>query len=202
MKRLIIGLAMIILAALLGIFLLSSLVNRERYYRFGQEIRNFPIEKASITFTAWTATKAFDEAKHWGNISAPQSYVFIIVNYTVRNIGDTEFEIANFSLAKTPLLKYGNYYASCEIARSLIVGSDYSIDLRGITTYWSFYQTYGIMDKGSMWEMPTPVFVGPSIGSNVTLSNGFIYFQIPEGCQPAELVFPSKDSQQTIIKIT
>jgi len=160
----VIGLAVVIPTILLVIFFAPSLLRMGvRRFSFNEEIKSCPIKKTSVTFTAWTTMKTF--SYHY----AREGNIFVVINYTVRNIGDTELG-TDFAFADTPILKYWNYYADAKI---------------GIVTYWSFHGTY-------------PLELMP----NQSLTNGYIYFEILEGYQPTELVFPSKESPQIIIKIS
>lgn len=86
-----------------------------KHYLFNEEIRAFPLEETSVTFTAWRIIRS----------SAEQTNDFVRINYTIRNIGDKKLDLTSFSMfGETPILNYGNnYYAT----------SFYEMD-----NYWEF----------------------------------------------------------------
>ena len=101
--------SILILVLLLIVVCLALIVfdffGRVKHYSFGEEIRAFPIEQTAVIFTEWKITKTFH------GDDAGEGNVFVVINYTVRNIGDTELSLSEFRSAQTPILKYGNYYA-------------------------------------------------------------------------------------------
>ena len=165
-NKIIVGLSIVALIIIVVVFLYPILSNLTvKHYSFNEEIRGFPIEKTSVTFTGWRIVNA-----SWGLTND-----IVIVNYTVRNIGDTTLDTSDFLSAKTPILKYGNsYYADSTIY---------------ILTGWGFYQSASF--PYSMY--PTQLM------PNQALTNGFLEFKIIQGTQPTELIFPDKDSPSIII---
>jgi len=164
-RKAIIGLGIAIPIILVIIFLALPLLRiGVRHFSLNEEIKNFPIQETSITFKTLAFMKTFNyQNAHEGNI-------FVVINCTVRNIGDTELELVDFIFADTPILKYGEYYTNAKIGR---------------VWYWSFYGIY-------------PIRLMP----NQSLSDGYIYFEILEGEQPKDLVFPKKDSPSIIIDLS
>jgi len=164
----------IILASLLVIVCLilmfSGLFGRIKHYSFGEEIRGFPIEKTAVIFTEWKITKTFHDD------TAREGDVFVVINYTVRNIGNIELSLSDFRSAQTPILKYGNYYAE---ARHIPVWIP--LPSPGGERLWYLYNANLV-----------------SLMPNQS-ANGFIYYEILEGYQPEKLLFPNKDSPSIII---
>jgi hypothetical protein len=171
MRKSVIALAIMIPVVVLGILYIPSLLTRVsmRQYSFGQEIKGFPIDKTAVTFTAWTTIKRFDATAN----TAREGNTFVVINYTVRNIGDMELDIIDFAFSGAPILKFGNYYADPIITVT--------------STYWGFYFD---AQYSSHYLMP-----------NQSQTNGFIYHEILEGQLPVELVYPNKESPQITIKI-
>ena len=81
----------------------TSLETSVKHYSFNEEIRTFPLETTSITFTEWRIIRsATDEINY-----------FVRISYTVRNISDQILDLNSFSmLGGAPILDYGNdHYA-------------------------------------------------------------------------------------------
>jgi len=160
-KGFIIGVG-IVLLVVAGVFLFTSgVIPVNQNYQLNDEIKNFPIQKTSVTFTEWSTTNKVISSARSGNI-------YVVINFTVRNIADNELDIIDFvgilTGAKRPQLKYGDYYADA------IMG-------------WH-------VEYLSSYLMP-----------NQSLT-GFIYYEILEGYEPIELLFPNKDSPQVIIELS
>ena len=152
------------------ILVFSSLLGHVKHYSFGEEINGFPIEKTAVIFTEWKITKTFyDDNAREGN-------VFVVINYTVRNIGDMELRLSDFRSAPTPILKYGNYYAEARRTPVWI-----PLPSPEGERLWYLY------DENLVSLMPNQG------------ADGFIYYEILEGYQPEKLLFPNKDSPSIII---
>jgi len=144
---------------------IQYLFTNVKYYHFGEEIEHFPIEKTAVTFTAWEFKKEVYVSK------ANEGCVFVVINFTVRNIYDTKLgfqTLCDFHEAKAPILKYGNYYAGAEALLSY---------------RWNFYDPYVC-----------------ELMPNQTLT-GYIYYEILEGYQPQQLLYPNKDAPSIVINI-
>jgi hypothetical protein len=93
----------------------SSSDSVAKHYLFNEEIRAFPLEETSVTFTAWKIIGS----------STEQTNDSVRINYTIRNIGNKTLDLISFSMfGETPILSYGNnFYAT----------SFYEMD-----NYWEF----------------------------------------------------------------
>jgi len=166
--------SILILVLLLIVVCLALIVfdffGRVKHYSFGEEIRAFPIEQTAVIFTEWKITNTFH------GDDAGEGSVFVVINYTVRNIGDTELSLSEFRSAQTPILKYGNYYAE---ARHIPVWIP--LPSPGGEKLWYLY------DENLVSLMPNQS------------TRGFIYYKILEGYEPEKLLHPNKDSPTIII---
>ena len=164
-KGIIIGVGLILLVVA-GFFLLTSgVIPVNQNYQLNDEIKNFPIQKTSVTFTEWSTSKKLYGLYGLSYATARSGNIFVVINYTVHNSADTELDLVDFYWAKIPMLKYGDYYADA---------------------YHNFWNYEG----STMYLMP-----------NQTL-NGFICYEILEGYEPIELLFPNKDSPKVIIELS
>lgn len=165
-KSVVISILAIACLVLLFVYVVPHLTNLgPKRFSFNEEIRNFPITKTAVTFTGWKFTKELVYGE------ASEGNVFVVINYTVRNIGDTKMDwrdLYEFMTAKAPILQYGNYYAEAE-------------------TFGVVWHFYGLPISSEL--MP-----------NQTI-DGFLYYEILEGYQPKQLLFPNKDSPSIIIEM-
>ena len=146
-------------------------------YSFGEELKGFPIEQTSVTFTDWKIIKASEDYS-WQALHGNNDLV--VVNYTVRNIGDTKLQTIDFQSATAPILKYGNSYYADPVTLLTITG-------------WNFYVT-------SMWDDTNPKLIYPSsLMPNQEATNGYIQFEVIHGTQPIQLVFHNKNSPSLVV---
>jgi hypothetical protein len=140
--------------------------------QLGTEIKNFPLQQTSITFTNWiTATTLYD-AYGFAWDTASEGDTFVVIYYTVRNIGDTEIDIDNLLLTTPPTLKYGDYYAEASFG-------------------WEFNYT----NTG-------PQNVTTTLMPNQSETNGYIFYEILLGYQPTELLYPNQNSPSLVINLS
>lgn len=90
-----------IIAVLVYLFLSRPPPPVAEHYSFNEEIKSFPIEETSVTFTDWKI-----ENSSYGNNDV------VTIEYKVRNDGDSNLELTSFLLSEAPTLKYGNNYYS------------------------------------------------------------------------------------------
>jgi hypothetical protein len=175
--KLLIASAMVIAVILLLIVILPPILKYgsigARYYNLNEEIRGFPTENASITFTLWNYTS---DSSIFG---AVENSNLIVLNFTFRNIADKEIEIRpnlqyytgadSFTPREAPFLKYDDNY------------SEATNDVP-YARYWR------------LWEPKTSLLPNESV-------KGYLVYAILERYAPTELVYPSKDSPQIIVKL-
>jgi hypothetical protein len=120
--RLMILIMLVLIVALLFYQLLSTLKSEPsseylaKHYLFNEEIRAFPLEETSVTFTAWKILRS----------SAEQTNELVRINYTVRNISDKLLDLTSFSMfGEAPILDYGNNY--------------YTTSFYEMDNFWEFY---------------------------------------------------------------
>lgn len=140
------------------------------------EIKHYPLNELSFTVTDWTLTKEGHQHIFGVDSLEPKNgNVYVIVNFTFRNIGDMEINILNnenfWKLAEitTPLLEYGDYYAQA-YPRNFCSGA------------------------GLYWYQPTDLM------PNQTTQGGLLY-EILEGYTPSSLLYPNKDSPTFVITL-
>lgn len=144
-----------------------------QYYNLNEEIRGLPTENASMTFTSWNYTSS-------SNIfGAVENSNVIVLNFTFRNIADKEIEIRSNL----------QYYAGADSvtpreAPFLKYDDNYSEAINDVpyARYWR------------LWEPKTSLLPNESV-------KGYLVYTILEGYAPTELVYPSKDSPQIIVKL-
>jgi hypothetical protein len=176
-KLLIASAMMIAVILLVTVVILPLILNyaktEAQYYDLDQEIRGLPTENASITFTSWNYTSS-------SNIfGAEENSNLIVLNFTFRNIADKEIDVR-------PNLQYytGADSFTPREAPLLRYDDNYSEAINDIpyARYWR------------LWEPKTSLLPNESV-------KGYLVYAILEGYAPTELVYPSKDSPQIIIKL-
>jgi hypothetical protein len=160
----------------------SSSPSQNQEPHLGTEIKNYPIDGLSFTVTDWTFTtvEAIDSAKILGLIGLPEPQsgsVYVLVNFTLRNIGDMEINFQAYDTyyklgaVTTPSLQYGNYYAQANP-----------------TNFLTGYAGYYLGQSTDL--MP-----------NQTTKCALVY-EILEGYTPSRLLYPNKDSPTLVINLS
>jgi len=172
-KKAMIALAIVVTVVLLGIIFIPSLITpHPRYYTLGEEMRGFPTEKVAITFTSWNVTKMF-----LFGMASGENATLVVFNFTLRNIADNQVEVY------PNLLHYEGEPLRPRIPPLLKYGSYYADTHPVFAYYWG------------LWESTLILLPNQSV-------KGFIYYEILEGYEPTELVYPSKESPEIIVKIS
>ena len=143
-----------------------------QYYDLNQEIAGFPAVNTSMAFTSWTYTSSFI-------FEAGPNKNLVIVNFTLRNIADSEIETStnlqylpaadSFTPRDAPLLKYGGSYAKAE--------TDFPY-----SHYWG------------LWATQNTLLLHESVA-------GYLVYKIPQENTPIELVFPNAESPKIIVRL-
>jgi hypothetical protein len=180
-KLLLIALAIIIPVVLLAIIFLPSIaplgnqtINpAAQYYDLNQEITEFPTANTSITFTSWTYTSSFEIYE------ASENTDLLILNFTFQNIANTEIKIRS----NLQYLTEAESFTPREAP--LLKCGDYYATAKTETPYAHY------------WRLWTPQTNLPPNES----TEGFLIYEIPKEYTPTELVYPSQDSPQIIIRL-
>jgi hypothetical protein len=179
-KLIILGVVLVIAGAFLWLYapaLFSNFQNQKLH--LGSEIKHYPLDGISFTVTNWTLVQEIDLNVTGITGLLPRTPkngdVYVIVNFTFRNIGDAElagsfdnfYELASVT---SPLLNYGNYYAQAYPSKFNV----------GNGLYWG--QTIDLMPNQT--------------------ANGALVYEILDGYTPSSLLYPNKDSPKFVINLT
>jgi ribosomal protein L37AE/L43A len=139
----------------------------------GTEIMHYPLDTLSFAVTSWSYATTLYNVPDAGLSSAlPSGSIYVVVNFTFRNIGDTETNLESdyWSLqpVTVPLLQYGNYYATSP-------------------TFFSFLSIYS--------NQPTDLMPNQT-------TNGALIYTILQGYTPSRLLYPNKDSPTFVINLS
>ena len=180
-KLLLIALAIIIPAVLLAIIFLPSITNPSnqpinptaQYYNLNQEITGFPTANTSITFTSWTYTSRFGIPK------ASENTNLVILNFTLQNIANTEIKIRSDLQYLTETEPFEPREAP------LLKCGDYYATAKTELPYAHYW---------TLWTPQTNLLPNES-------TKGYLIYEILKEHAPTELVYPSKDSPQIIVRL-
>jgi hypothetical protein len=180
-KLLLIALAIIISVVLLAIIFLPSIISPSnqpinptaQYYSLNQEITEFPTANTSITFTSWAYTPCF------GIFEASENTNLLILNFTLQNIANTEIK----TRSNLQYLTEAEPFTPREAP--LLKYGDYYAEAKPDFPYAHYW---------GLLESKTNLLPNES-------AKGYLIYEILKGYAPTELVYPSKDSPQIIIRL-
>jgi hypothetical protein len=180
-KLMLITLLIIIALVSLTIIFLPSILNPSnnpinptaQYYNLNQEIKEFPTVNTSITFTSWTYISTFSI------FEADENTNIVILNFTLQNIADNEIKTRSNLQYLTEAAPFTPREAP------LLKYGDYYAEAKTDVPY-SYYWI--------LWKPQTNLLPNESI-------NGCLIYEILKEHTPTELVYPSKDSPQIIIRL-
>jgi hypothetical protein len=143
-------------------------------YALNEEIRGYPVEELSISIAYWKTTKQLHELGFW--YDAKEGNVFVMFNFTIRNIANTEIDFYenNFFLKLMP------------IDRPLLVYNDYYAQAY---TSWNYWAGDFLLSEPRQSLMPNQT------------TKGLLTYEILDGYEPIELVYPSRESPIFIVRI-
>lgn len=133
-------------------------------YSLGEEIKGYPAEELATTFTQFRTTYPEDKPDR----------CIVYVDFTLRNIANREIdlwelEISSDLLLNTPLLKYGDYYA-----------------------------TYGTSINPKVWLIDGLKEVSTEQEKSMMPNQSFqgaLEYEIAKGYSPSALVYPDPNAE-------
>jgi hypothetical protein len=180
-KLMLIALLIIIALVSLTIIFLPSILNPSnnpinptaQYYNLNQEIKGFPTVNTSITFTSWTYISSFSI------FEADENTNLVILNFTLQNIADNEIKTRSNLQYLTEAAPFTPREAP------LLKYGDYYAEAKTEIPYANYW---------ALWDFKATLLPKES-------AKGYLVYEISKGYTPTELVYPSKDSPQIIIRL-